>query len=148
MSEIIVLARLVLSAFLGALVGLEREFHGRAAGLRTHILVSVGSALFTVTSLLISSRYDNLGMIDPTRIAAGVVTGIGFLGAGAIIRSSASVRGLTTAASIWTVAAVGMATGAGFYIAATGTTVLVLVILFLSRLEERMELKKYEKSEE
>ena len=70
MSEIIVLVRLVLSAFLGALVGMEREFHGRAAGLRTHILVCIGSALFTLTSLLISVKYSNLGIIDPSRIAA------------------------------------------------------------------------------
>ena len=143
MTEMVVVFRLVLSAVLGALVGIEREVHGRAAGLRTHILVCVGSALFMITSILICTQYGHLGIVNPSRIAAGVVTGIGFLGAGAIIRFGASVRGLTTAASIWAVAAVGLAVGAGLYVAAATTAVLVLVVLFLSRLEEKMELKHY-----
>jgi putative Mg2+ transporter-C (MgtC) family protein len=137
-----ILLRLILSAILGGLVGMEREIHGRAAGLRTHILVCVGSTLFMITSVLVCGGYSHMGVGDPSRIAAGVVTGIGFLGAGAIIRFGASIRGLTTAASIWAVAAVGLAVGAGLYGAAIATAILVLAVLFLSRIEERMELKR------
>ncbi|MGB2600284.1 MAG: MgtC/SapB family protein, partial [Candidatus Omnitrophota bacterium] len=86
--------------------------------------------------------------VDPSRIASGVVTGIGFLGAGAIIRFGASIKGLTTAASIWAVAAVGLATGAGLYVAAGTAAVLVLIVLFLSRLEEKMELKRWNEKED
>lgn len=139
MSEMVIVFRLLLSAVLGAVVGIEREVHGRAAGLRTHILVCLGSALFMITSVLISTQYGHLGGVDPSRIASGVVTGIGFLGAGAIIRFGTSIKGLTTAASIWAVAAVGLAVGAGLYIAAGVTAFLVLVVLFLSRLEEKMD---------
>ncbi|MGB2630755.1 MAG: MgtC/SapB family protein [Candidatus Omnitrophota bacterium] len=138
----VMLVRLFLAALFGAFVGLEREIHGRAAGLRTHILVALGSALFMITSLLVGASYGHLGDVDPSRIAAGVVTGIGFLGAGAIIRFGASIRGLTTAASIWAVAAIGLAVGTGLYVAAGFTTFLVVAVLFLSRLEERMELKR------
>ena len=141
MSVTVIILRLVLSVVFGGLVGIEREVHGRAAGLRTHILVSLGSALFMITSLLVGASYGHLGSVDPSRIAAGVVTGIGFLGAGAIIRFGISIRGLTTAASIWAVAAIGLAVGAGLYIAAGTATLLVVVVLFLSRLEEKMELK-------
>ncbi|MFQ5953295.1 MAG: MgtC/SapB family protein, partial [Candidatus Omnitrophota bacterium] len=91
MSGIVVLLRLFLSVLFGGLVGIEREIHGRAAGLRTHILVSLGSALFMVTSILVGASYGHVGDIDPSRIAAGVVTGIGFLGAGAIIRFGTSI---------------------------------------------------------
>ncbi|MGD2279467.1 MAG: MgtC/SapB family protein [Candidatus Omnitrophota bacterium] len=136
-----VILRLFLSVIFGGLVGLEREVHGRAAGLRTHILVSLGAALFMITSLLVGASYGHLGNVDPSRIAAGVVTGIGFLGAGAIIRFGISIRGLTTAASIWAVAAIGLAAGAGLYVAAGAATLMVVIVLFLSRLEERMELK-------
>jgi len=131
--------RILLSGLLGALVGLEREIHGCAAGLRTHILVSIGSALFMISSIFMSIGYSHLGQVDPSRIAAGIVTGIGFLGAGAIIRYGWSIRGLTTAASIWTVAAIGMAVGAGLYTPAAVTTIVVVVVLFLSRIEEFME---------
>ena len=143
MSGMIVVLRLLLSVLLGGLVGLEREIHGRAAGLRTHILVCVGSTLFMITSLLVCARYSHFGEADPSRIAAGVVTGIGFLGAGAIIRYGASIRGLTTAASIWAVAAIGLAVGGGLYVAAAVTSFLVVIVLFLSRLEEKMELKRH-----
>jgi putative Mg2+ transporter-C (MgtC) family protein len=101
-----------------------------------------------ITSILISSEYGHLGGVDPSRIAAGVVTGIGFLGAGAIIRFGISIKGLTTAASIWAVAAVGLATGAGLYIAASTAAVLVLIVLFLSRLEEKMELKQWNENKD
>ena len=102
-------ARLLLAAFLGALVGLERELHDHPAGMRTHLLVSLGSAGFTVLSIAMAQGPG----ADPTRIAAQIVSGIGFLGAGAILKEGATIRGLTTAASLWSVAAVGMAAGAG-----------------------------------
>jgi putative Mg2+ transporter-C (MgtC) family protein len=123
--------RLVVAAVLTGLIGLERELRERAAGLRTHMLVGVGSALFTIVSAyawtdFVFSRESGT-LFDPTRIAAQIVTGIGFLGAGAIIRQGLSVRGLTTAAGLWVVAAIGMAAGAGYYSAALIGTGLVLV---------------------
>lgn len=143
MTTLTILIRILLAAFFGGLVGIEREIHGRAAGLRTHILVSTGAALFMVTSICVALNYSYAGQADPSRIAAQVVTGIGFLGAGAIIRYGASIRGLTTAASIWAVSAIGLAVGAGMYEAAGITTFVVIMVLVLSRLEERMELKGY-----
>jgi putative Mg2+ transporter-C (MgtC) family protein len=125
------LLRLVVAAALTGAVGLERELRERAAGLRTHMLVGVGSALFTLVSAygwgdFVFNR--QLGtVLDPTRIAAQIVTGIGFLGAGAIIRQGLSIRGLTTAAGLWVAAAIGMAVGAGYYSAALIGTGVVLV---------------------
>ena len=108
-----VLLRLFVAAALGGAIGLERELRERQAGLRTHLVVSVGSALFTLVS---AYGFIDFGIrVDPTRIAAQIVTGIGFLGAGAIIRQGLSVRGLTTAATLWLVAAIGMAAGAGYW---------------------------------
>jgi putative Mg2+ transporter-C (MgtC) family protein len=128
------LLRLAIAAILGGLVGLERELRDREAGLRTHMLVSVGSALFTIVSAYGFTEFLTSGeatvRADPTRIAAQIVTGIGFLGAGAIIRSGLSVRGLTTAASLWVVAAIGLAAGAGYWDAAVITTGLVLLFLW------------------
>jgi len=108
-----VLLRLSVAAGLGGAIGFERELRERQAGLRTHLVVATGAALFTLVSAYGFANFD--GKVDPTRIAAQVVTGIGFLGAGAIIRQGLSVRGLTTAASLWLVAAIGMAAGAGYY---------------------------------
>jgi len=126
-----VLLRIAVAAGLTGAIGLERELRERAAGLRTHILVGVGSALFTIVSAYAWGDFvfnRQLGtVLDPTRIAAQIVTGIGFLGAGAIIRQGLSVRGLTTAAGLWVVAAIGMAAGAGYYSAAVITTGVVLV---------------------
>ena len=119
------LARLLLASVLGALIGLEREMKGKEAGLRTMILICVAAALFTEMSIELGQAEG----ADETRIASNIVTGIGFLGAGAIIRHGGRVKGLTTAATIWVVAAVGMATGAGEYVRAVGTTILVLLIL-------------------
>jgi len=131
-----IILKLLLATLFGGLIGLERETHGRAAGLRTHILVCVGSCLIMLTSLFIYHAYKHIAPCDPGRIAAGVVTGIGFLGAGTILRYRGSVMGLTTAASIWTVAAIGLATGSGFYYAGILTTVIVLITLFfISKLE-------------
>ena len=130
--------RLVLAAVLGGAIGLERELREREAGLRTHLLVSVGAALFTLVSAygFADFRYGfETGItLDPTRIAAQIVTGIGFLGAGAIIRQGLSVRGLTTAATLWAVAAIGLATGAGYFSAAVIATAVVLFSLWPLRL--------------
>jgi putative Mg2+ transporter-C (MgtC) family protein len=133
-----ILLRVGLAAVLGGAIGFERELREREAGLRTHLLVSVGAALFTLVSAYAWADWQfstEEGLVfDPTRIAAQVVTGIGFLGAGAIIRQGLSVRGLTTAATLWVVAAIGMASGAGYYAAAAITTVLVLVSLWPLRI--------------
>jgi putative Mg2+ transporter-C (MgtC) family protein len=124
-------ARLGLAALLTGAIGLEREVRDRTAGLRTHMLVGVGAALFTVVSAYGWSEFtfsrEGGTILDPTRVAAQIVTGIGFLGAGAILRQGLTVRGLTTAAGLWVVAAIGMAAGAGFYSAALIGTAIVLI---------------------
>jgi putative Mg2+ transporter-C (MgtC) family protein len=132
------LLRLALAGVFGGAIGLERELREREAGLRTHLLVSVGSALFTIVSAYGFREFlttdGQVVRADPTRIAAQIVTGIGFLGAGAIIRQGLSIRGLTTAATLWVVAAIGMAAGAGYYSAAVITSVLVLLTLWPLRI--------------
>jgi putative Mg2+ transporter-C (MgtC) family protein len=133
-----VLLRIAVAAGLGGAIGLERELRERAAGFRTHLLVGVGACIFTLVSAYawhdfhFSNRHGVA--FDPTRIAAQIVTGIGFLGAGAIIRQGLSIRGLTTAATLWVVAAIGMAAGAGYYSAAVVGTALVLVSLWPLRI--------------
>jgi len=137
--EISIIIRLTLSVVLGGLIGLERQLHRRTAGLRTHILVCLGSCLIMLTSLFIFDIYKDKVPLDPARIAAGVITGIGFLGAGAIIQERASVRGLTTAASLWVVAGIGLAVGCGFYLASIFTAVLsLIVLLFLRQFENKI----------
>ncbi len=132
--------RLVVAALLGALVGLEREVHGHQAGMRTHMLVSLGSAIFTVLSIYGFTSVPGTSSPDPTRITAQVVTGIGFLGAGAILKFGTNVRGLTTAASLWVIAAVGLAAGAGEYIVAiVGSVIAVLALGPLHQLVQRLE---------
>ena len=132
------LLRLALAAVLGGLIGVERELREREAGLRTHLMVALGSALFTIVGAYGFDAFLNTGAsvvrADPTRIAAQIVTGIGFLGAGAIIRQGLSVRGLTTAATLWVVAAVGLAAGAGYYSVAVITTAIVLIALYPLRI--------------
>ena len=129
-----VLGRVALAAALGGVLGLERELREREAGLRTHLLVAVGSALFTIVSAYGFREFLTSGAsvvrADPARIAAQIVTGIGFLGAGAIIRQGLAIRGLTTAATLWVVAAIGLAAGAGYYSAAAITTAVALVALW------------------
>jgi len=121
------LLRLLLAAALGAVIGYQRERAGKPAGLRTHVLICVGAALFTIASL-----YGFGAGADPARVAAGIVAGIGFLGAGAIMRTGEGiVAGLTTAATIWAVAAIGLAVGAGLYLASAVATALTLIVLFL-----------------
>lgn len=134
--------RLIAAAFLASLVGLDRERRESPAGLRTHALVGMSSCLFMIVSAF--GFADILGTpnvtLDPSRIAAQVVTGIGFLGAGTIIAHGSLVRGLTTAASVWSVAAIGMAAGAGLYFPAFLATALVLLFLtFLRPLERRLD---------
>lgn len=121
-----ILVRLVVAAVCGSVIGYQREITERPAGFRTHVLVCIGSALIMMVSIY---PFGDASRVDPTRIAAQVVTGIGFLGAGTIIRQGSIVRGLTTAASLWTIAGVGLAVGAGFYSAALLTTALVFVVL-------------------
>ena len=131
--------RLVVAAALGLAVGFEREIHGHPAGLRTHMLVASGSALFTVLSAYGFSDTPNAAPIDPTRIAAQIVSGIGFLGAGAILKDGIVIRGLTTAASLWATSAVGMAAGAGEYVIAAVATGTILVSLWpINALAERL----------
>jgi len=134
--------RLLLSVILSGLIGLERQMHRRNAGLRTHILVSLGSCLIMLTSLYVFDIYKGIASLDPSRIAAGVITGIGFLGAGTIIRDREGVRGLTTAASLWVAAAIGLAVGCGFNRAAVFTTLLTLVALLILRYFEDSLLKQ------
>jgi putative Mg2+ transporter-C (MgtC) family protein len=132
--------RLAVAGALGAAIGLEREWREQEAGLRTHMIVAMGAALFTLVSafgfhdILSSSGPRVLVRLDPSRIAAQIVSGIGFLGAGAIIRNGLTVRGLTTAASLWLVAAIGMAAGAAFYSAAVVATALTLFALWPLRI--------------
>ena len=125
-TQVEMILRVLLAAALGAIVGYQRERAGKAAGLRTNTIICLGSALFTVTGAL------GFAGGDPSRIAAGIVTGIGFLGAGAILhRHGEIVAGLTTAATIWVVAAIGLAAGSGQYLIACASTAIVLIVLVL-----------------
>jgi putative Mg2+ transporter-C (MgtC) family protein len=132
-TEINLALRLTVGLVLGAIIGFERELHRQPAGFRTHSLVSLGAALFTVVS-----AFGFAGStVDPTRIAAQIVSGIGFIGAGTILQYRGHIRGLTTAASLWSVAAIGTAAGAGLFVVATTGTILILVILsLLDQVEE------------
>ena len=137
-----VLFRLILATILGGVVGFERERQEKAAGFRTHILVCVGSCLIMLTSMHMFDVYKGATALDPARIAAGVVTGVGFLGAGTIIRFGASIRGLTTAASLWAIAGIGLAVGSGFYWAAAITSAIILTCLYLlTKVEAKMSRK-------
>ena len=127
--DIDVAIRLLVATFLGGIIGIEREWHGKDAGFRTHALVCLGSALMMVVSTQIFEIYRQAADVDPSRIAAQVVSGIGFLGAGAIIRDPRGVKGLTTAAGIWTAAGIGLACGLKQYHAAVMTTIFALLIL-------------------
>jgi putative Mg2+ transporter-C (MgtC) family protein len=142
--EIGLVLRLGLAAILGAVIGAQREIHGSPAGLRTHLLVAFGSALFTILSANPALGLAGPGgsvttPFDPTRIAAQVVTGIGFIGAGAILKDGATIRGLTTAASLWAVAAIGMAVGFGAIILSIAATAIILISLGpLARVSHRL----------
>ena len=140
------LLKLALATLLGGAIGVEREVAGKPAGLRTNILICIGAALFTHLSIHIAEigfTPDGRPYGDTTRIAAQIVSGIGFLGAGAILHAHGAVLGLTTAATIWVVAAVGAAIGAGEYVEGVGTTVLIILVLVgLRRVERRMLLRR------
>ena len=134
--------RMLIAAVLGAAIGLEREVHEHPAGMRTHLLVALGSAIFTELSIY---GFAGIGgaagapSIDPSRVAAQVVSGVGFLGAGAILKYGTSIRGLTTAASLWAVAAIGMAAGAGeWLIASVGTLIVIFSLWPLNALVARI----------
>lgn len=148
--EIQLLIRLLLATLLGGLIGLERELHGRPAGFRTHLMVALGAALYMGVSLHFFHVYGGLSgnlavRVDPGRVAAQIVVGIGFLGAGAIIRENASVRGLTTAACLWVAAAIGTACGAGMLLIAVVVTAISLVsLLVLKRVEEGLSRDIYQ----
>lgn len=131
-SNVTFLARLMLAAGCGSVIGLERELRGHHAGFRTHLLICLGSALTMVISATFALRSWPAGItVDPARIAYGVMTGMGFIGAGTIIQTSASIRGLTSAAAIWCVAAIGLAAGDGLWILTLGATIMVLGALWL-----------------
>ena len=137
-----IVLRLVAATFIGALVGLERELHGISAGMRTHALVCLGAALFTLVSIQFSIMDPR---VDIARVAAGIVTGIGFLGAGAIFFDKKTIHGFTTAANIWVIAGVGMMIGIGEVIASVVATVLIIIILFAGKILEVKVIKKREK---
>jgi len=143
------IVRMLLAVALGGAIGLEREQHGRSAGLRTHIMVCLGTTMAMVVSmqlyrLLPATMADSALRVDPTRIAAGILTGIGFIGAGAIMKLKSSTRGLTTAACIWFVAALGVVIGVGAYpTAAAGTLLALGVLMLLTRFEHRLRPNTY-----
>ena len=150
MSEdhMVMAARLLASVLAGGLIGLERSFRGRPAGFRTHTLVCMASTVLMLITVYdwqwIQSRVPDSVRMDPTRMAQGIMTGIGFLGAGVIFREGISVRGLTTAASIWITAALGILIGIGFYFPATVTTALVILVLSIFRwVESHMRTQSY-----
>lgn len=127
-----IVVRMLVSALFGGVIGLERERHNQPAGLRTHIILSIGSCLAMCVSVNLAMQFHPLiPSGDPARLAAQVLSGIGFLGAGAILRYGTNVRGLTTAASLWTIAVVGLAAGAGHYIPALSATVLLFLALWI-----------------
>lgn len=141
--------RLLVASGLGAAIGIEREHHGRSAGFRTQLLVALGAALAMVVSLSFGRTYGNLPdspgiSVDPARMAYGVMAGIGFLGAGAIIRYGSGIRGLTTAASLWCTAAVGLACGFGMFIVATAAAAIVIfALLILSKFDRLIPSRWY-----
>ena len=130
------LLSIILAAILGSVIGFERELHGKAAGLRTNVLICLGAAVFTIISREMVSQTDG----SVARIAAQIVTGVGFLGAGAIIQDRGGIHGLTTAATIWLVASIGMACGAHFYLLGVITTFIALIVLIVpAKVEKSLE---------
>ena len=135
----VALVRIVISFIIGTLIGIERETHDQPAGLRTHILISIGSTIVMLISIFIPQTFTDFQNGDPGRIAAQVVSGIGFLGAGAILKYGADIKGLTTAASIWAMAALGLAVGAGMYIIGLiGVVVILFALTIMNWFEKRV----------
>jgi putative Mg2+ transporter-C (MgtC) family protein len=130
-SSLDIFIRLALACALGGLIGLEREQKGHPAGLRTHILVCIGATLVMLCNIFIVDKFTGITNVDPARLGAQVISGIGFLGAGTIIKEGISIRGLTTAASLWAVGCLGIAIGLGFYFGAIIATLFILIILII-----------------
>ncbi|KKQ20353.1 MAG: MgtC family magnesium (Mg2+) transporter [Parcubacteria group bacterium GW2011_GWC1_36_9] len=132
-----VILKLAIAVLLGILIGIERALVHKEAGMKTHALVSMGSAVFVIVSEMIALKYGNIAGFDPTRIASQIIVGIGFLGAGSIILQGNRLLGLTTASGLWVTAGIGMATGFGFYSLAVITTILVLLVLIVVNIFEK-----------
>lgn len=145
---LIITLKIFLVIFLSSLIGVEREIRQKVAGLRTHILVGVGSALFVITSLFLFEEYKDVTIIDPTRMITGIITGVGFLCAGTIIRAGSDIRGLTSAATLWIVSGIGIAVGAGQYDAAIIVSIVVFVVLIWVRALEQSLGKKIKNMKE
>jgi len=144
-SEVEILIRLGLAALLGMIIGYERERQNQPAGLRTHAILAIGSSLAMTISINLAIQFvPDVPNGDPARLAAQVVSGIGFLGAGAILRYGTNVKGLTTATSLWTIAIVGLAVGAGHYFAAVGTTAALLIVLVLLNILEKRAIRTFQ----
>lgn len=143
--------KIALAICLGALIGVEREYHGRPAGLRTHILVTLGATILIIGSRSLPAIVNDIGfkgsfVIDPSRLAAGIITGIGFLGAGVVIKTEEFIRGVTTAACIWFSASIGIIIGMDMYLLAVGSTVIALFILiFMSQISHNIYPHAYRK---
>src|SRR5690606_18547579 len=146
MTEYEALLRVGLAAMLGGIIGYDRESHQGSAGLRTHMLVALGAATFTVVAILITDHAgfeDSNVRLDPTRIIQGILTGIGFLGGAIVFRDGGRARNVATAAGIWGATGVGMAVGLGYYVLATGVTALIVVVLYLLKIaEQRLSIRK------
>lgn len=142
-SETEIVIRIALSAFLGMIIGYERERQNQPAGLRTHTILAIGSCLAMTISINLAMQFQPTVSGDPGRLAAQVISGIGFLGAGAILRYGTSVKGLTTATSLWTIAIVGLAIGAGHYFAAIAATAAALIVLTLLNLLEKKVIRSF-----
>lgn len=142
-----VILRLSVAVILGMIIGAERFLVHKEAGIKTHALVSLGSALFVVISEIVMQKYANIGIFDPIRMASQIVVGIGFLGAGSIILQGSHLKGLTTAGGLWVTAGIGMAAGFGFFNIAVISTILVLLILILVYVLEKPLLKFSERSD-
>ena len=140
--ELEMMLRLTLAAIFGGVIGYIREIEGKAAGFRTHILVCLGAALFTITSLFLSQEYAR---VDVSRIAASIVIGIGFIGAGTIFKGGETVKGLTTAASVWMCAAIGVAIASGLYTLTTFATLLAYIVIRLLNTVEKKYIKVIKK---
>ena len=137
-----IIMRLLIALIVGGLTGLERERSHQFAGFRTHILVSVGSCITSITSFSLFFQYNSYSNIDPARLSAQVLSGVGFLGAGAILKTSNGIRGLTTAAGIWATACIGIAVGYGYYILAISAWLFVMVTLYILKNIDKMIFKK------
>lgn len=134
-----ILIRIALATIIGGLIGWEREVNHRPAGFRTNTLVCIGSTIVMITGICLSNEYVDIMTADPARLSAQVISGIGFLGAGTIIKNGKSIRGLTTAASLWVVACIGLAIGAGFYnLSIISGTLIIIILTFFNYIEKRV----------